>query len=124
MAISLTGVTLRSYQVGFGDCFLLSFHYGPQARIRRVLIDFGTTARVKTAASRSMLEIAEHIHETCEGRLDAVVVSHRHADHISGFAGKSGEVIAAMEPQVVVQPWTEDPDAEPDALSPTDQHDR
>ena len=42
-----------------------------------------------------------------------VVATHRHADHISGFGGKPGEVIASLEPELVVQPWTEDPDARP-----------
>jgi hypothetical protein len=27
MVAKPTGVTLRSYNVGFGDCFLLTFHY-------------------------------------------------------------------------------------------------
>jgi hypothetical protein len=36
-------LTLRVYNVGFGDCFLLTFHY--PARDRHVLIDFGSTAR-------------------------------------------------------------------------------
>ena len=38
-----TSVEVRSYQVGFGDCFLLSFVYSQTDR-RHVLIDFGTTA--------------------------------------------------------------------------------
>jgi hypothetical protein len=34
-------LTLRVYNVGFGDCFLLTFHY--PARDRHLLIDFGST---------------------------------------------------------------------------------
>ena len=44
-----TSVTLRAYQVGFGDCFLLSFHYAGRRRTRHVLIDFGTTSLPKGA---------------------------------------------------------------------------
>src|SRR4030095_15837233 len=43
-------------------------------------------------------------------------------DHISGFsdqAGKesTGAVIASCKPEVVLQPWTENPDADADATS-------
>ena len=39
----LATVRVRMYQVGFGDCFLLSFEYAGQAEpARHVLIDFGT----------------------------------------------------------------------------------
>ena len=56
------------------------------------------------------------------GRLTAVVATHRHADHISGFAtdgrtGGSGKIIKALRPHIVLQPWTEDPGAKPDARS-------
>jgi hypothetical protein len=37
-----TGLTVRMYQVGFGDCFLLTFHY-PKTGDRHVLIDFGSS---------------------------------------------------------------------------------
>jgi hypothetical protein len=117
-------VTVRTYQVGFGDCFLLSFHYGERTRVRRVLVDFGTTAQVKTSAGRTQADIARHIRETCGGKLDAVVATHRHADHISGFAGTAGDIIAGLEPDVVLQPWTEDPDAQPDAKIPSEQLDQ
>src|SRR5262244_3942383 len=68
--------------------------------------------------------IANEIEKHCEGNLTAVVATHRHADHISGFAtdgatGKSGEVIKKLKPKVVLQPWTEDPDAKTDATKAT-----
>jgi len=97
-------LTLRVYNAGFGDCFLLTFHY--RARDRHVLIDFGAT-------ERSLVRIASDISKRCFGKLDAVVATHRHGDHIGGFAGRSGAIIRGCHPDVVVQPWTERPDAEP-----------
>ena len=44
-----TSVEIRSYQVGFGDCYLLSFIYGAKDR-RHVLIDFGSTGLPKLSA--------------------------------------------------------------------------
>src|SRR5258707_14402 len=73
------GIRLRMYQVGFGDCFLLTFEYdkpvdgtrkGPQ-----ILIDFGT---MRAHPKWSHKAIAELIKEHSHGRLDAIVVTHRH----------------------------------------------
>src|SRR5262245_2223731 len=116
---------IRGYNVGFGDCFLLSFDYGKTKK--HVLIDFGTTQPpTGKMPSTYMLEIAEAIKEDCGGHLDAIVETHRHADHISGFAtgtkGKraSGDVIAecADKHTIIVQPWTEDPAAPKDFKGP------
>jgi hypothetical protein len=118
VAAAPTQVRIRSYNVGFGDCFLLTFGYDGRAKPRNVLIDFGSTKQSKTGPPGEMLEIAEKIAEDCGGKLQMVVATHRHADHISGFAGKPGEVIAKLEPDLVVQPWTEDPALAPDARAP------
>ena len=87
MATQPKSVEIRSFQVGFGDCFLLSFVYDAKQR-RHVLIDFGTTALPRGAKpSVHMPKVAAAIANIVgsKGRLTAVVATHRHADHISGF---------------------------------------
>jgi hypothetical protein len=114
-------LTVRTYDVGFGDCFLLTFHYA--RRDRHVLIDFGSMSwpKPKTVRGDYALRIAQAIREDCAGKLDVVVATHRHQDHISGFARNRGrgpgEVIRSLSPQLVLQPWTEDPRAPTDATS-------
>ncbi len=105
-------VKVRMYDVGFGDCFLLSFDYGRLAR--HILIDCGTTARNASQERSRLLPVARDIATVCGGRLDAVVITHRHRDHVGGFARLKnaeapGNVLAALSPRLVLQPWTEDP---------------
>ena len=131
-------LTIRSYQVGFGDCFLLTFHYNGDNNDRHVLIDFGSTAQPKKRAAKKpaskkkttkkkpkekelMVRVAEDIKERCQGKLHAIVATHRHKDHISGFATNKkgtapGDIIASCKPDVVIQPWTEHPKARVDAM--------
>jgi hypothetical protein len=120
--------------VGFGDCFLLQFNYA-SGDVRNILIDFGTTGiptALGTTPSVHMPRLAEKIAEHCgkdvaagkKGKLHAVIATHRHKDHISGLAtdgtnGGSGLTIKALEPDVILQPWTEDPNAAEDATHAT-----
>lgn len=116
-----TSLTIRAYQVGFGDCFLLTFEYADAPRKadnkRHILIDFGTTGMPNNVdADGQMMMVARDIEDRCDGKLHVIVVSHRHKDHISGFTtredGKgTGDVIAGLKPEIVIQPWTEDPKA-------------
>ncbi|MDB5397401.1 MAG: hypothetical protein JWM91_4907, partial [Rhodospirillales bacterium] len=115
-------VSIRTYQVGFGDCFLLSFAYQDTSE-KHVLVDFGTTKLPDDAPKTWMADIADDITKRSGGKLAAVVATHRHQDHISGFApdakGKgTGAVIAKLKPDLVLQPWTEDPQALVDATEP------
>lgn len=121
MANAPESVSIRTYHVGFGDCFLLSFKYAKSER--HVLIDFGSTGLPKGTPKSRMMDIAQDIKKRTGGKLHAVIATHRHRDHISGFAtakgGKgTGDVIRALKPDLVVQPWTEDPDLDPKATGP------
>jgi hypothetical protein len=102
--------------VGFGDCCLLSFAY-PEGE-RHVLVDFGTAQLPRGLPRGHMLRVARDIERRCQGAPLAVVATHRHADHLSGFAtdgprqrgGRStGEIIRDLGPRLVLRPWTEDP---------------
>jgi hypothetical protein len=113
-------VTIRMYNVGFGDCFLLTFHYAKEKR--HMLVDFGSTAAPKGHAKDYMKRVAADIKAQCGTKLHIVVATHRHRDHISGFAtdgDATGVTIAGLKPDYVIQPWTEDPNAKPDALTAT-----
>lgn len=102
-------VRIRMYNVGFGDCFLLTFRYRND-RDRNVLIDFGSSAAPERRKSQ-MAEIAEDIRDASKQHLDAVIVTHRHSDHISGFGAATGKIIEEIsEEALIVQPWTEDPE--------------
>lgn len=121
-AKSPKGISIRSYNVGFGDCFLLSFDYGEDNE-RHVLIDFGSTGFPPDVPATRMVDIANNIKVRTKDQLHAVVATHRHKDHISGFETKkdgkgSGDIIRSLKPNVVVQPWTEDPDLDPNATGP------
>jgi hypothetical protein len=119
--IKPASLRIRAYQVGFGDCFLLTFKY-PKAtkkadHERHVLIDFGSTGMPGGInPTEQMMKVARDIEEVCSPKLHIVVATHRHKDHISGFTTRedgngTGDVIAALKPNIVIQPWTEDPDA-------------
>lgn len=110
------------YNVGFGDAFLLSFDYA-HGEHRHVLVDFGTM-EAPPGRKGVLMEVARNIAEATAGKLHVVVATHRHKDHIAGFdpqaSGKGpGAVIAALKPDVVLLPWTEDPAAAEDAQAPT-----
>ena len=65
MATKPPSVRVRMYQVGFGDCFLLTFFYKAPAKSRHVLIDIGTTAAPDGRKANALLtDIANSIAET------------------------------------------------------------
>ncbi|HYR07956.1 MAG TPA: MBL fold metallo-hydrolase [Longimicrobium sp.] len=98
------GVRVRMYRQGLGDCFLLSFTY--DGGTRHVLVDCGVVGRRDGA--EQMAKVARDVEKATDGRLDVVVATHAHWDHVSGFAD-AAEVFAAMEIGEVWLPSTENP---------------
>jgi beta-lactamase superfamily II metal-dependent hydrolase len=94
------------YNVGFGDAFFLTLP--TDAGERRILIDCGSIAK----ASASIRDIAQAIVDEAtpaggKPRIDVVVATQRHRDHVSGFASPLWEDVEVGE---VWMPWTEHPD--------------
>jgi len=111
---SPVGIDFRAYNVGFGDCLLLSFTYAAAIdgrAERHVLIDFGSTKAAK--GGPSLADVAALIEADTHGKLDVVVLTHRHRDHLAGFdPATGGSTIARLAPDAIVRPWTEVPDGE------------
>ena len=100
---------VRVYNVGFGDSFLLDLPTvtGQNAK---VLIDCGSLTFGDSGENTKSL--VDRIIDDVTGpdgvpRIDVVVATHRHKDHISGFGRSEWSKVRVGE---VWQPWTEDPD--------------
>ena len=120
MAAKPKELWIYSYQMGFGDCFLLKFKYARSERC--VLIDFGSFRKPEGAKRGWMTGIANQIKKDCGGKLHVVVATHRHSDHISGFRTTangtgSGDIIASLKPDRILLPWTEHPKVKTQAKS-------
>ncbi|HVR28139.1 MAG TPA: hypothetical protein VMS86_01280 [Thermoanaerobaculia bacterium] len=106
-----SGVTVRMYRQGHGDCFLLAFRKSDGDPLY-MLVDCGYKPGSKVHAS--IQEIVDDIHQSTGGRLDLVLITHEHQDHVNGFWEKVfGNEIARFDDFEIGQlwlAWTEDPD--------------
>lgn len=103
-------VIVRMYNVGFGDSFLLFFP-APDGRTRKVLIDCGVHMASTNKKALGMKEaVAQIIADATDPdgvpRLDVVIATHRHRDHVHAFEKPEWEEVEVKE---VWMPWTEHP---------------
>src|ERR1051326_7911445 len=74
--------SVRMYRGILGDCFLIRHRSGGE--VFSMLIDCGVLQGV--AGGRDTIrKVAENVRDECGGVLDLVVLTHEHADHLSGF---------------------------------------
>jgi beta-lactamase superfamily II metal-dependent hydrolase len=94
------------YNVGFGDAFLVVIP--GSAGDKRILFDCGSIAaapgvEMKKVVARIVSDVTD-----ADGvpRIDVIVATHRHKDHVSGFAQAAWQDVEVKE---VWMPWTEHP---------------
>jgi beta-lactamase superfamily II metal-dependent hydrolase len=102
-AASQSDIRIRMYRVGFGDCFLVTLPVG--AGGAHILVDCGVHQR---GDLKTMPAIVADIAQETGNRLDLVIASHAHQDHVSGFS-KGKSTFSKFSVGEVWLPWTEDP---------------
>ena len=105
-----SGVTVRMYRAGLGDCFLLAFR-GEGGQPVYMLIDCGVHSQYK-GGSDLIRTIVDHIRTSTGDHLHVVVVTHEHGDHISGFE-LARDRFDEMTIDEVWFAWTENTDEYP-----------
>lgn len=103
-------ISVRMRYVGFGDLFLVRVP-AADGTTRTMLFDCGVHARGARAdmpMEKIITRLLDDVRDA-DGNptIDVVVATHRHTDHISGFADERWADVRVGE---VWMPWTEDPD--------------
>jgi beta-lactamase superfamily II metal-dependent hydrolase len=117
-----TTVTVRMYNVGFGDCFLVTVSKGD--KVWRMLVDCGVHSqggvrikakpwRIRDVVNLVIADLEAVAPAGTPPHLDVIVATHKHTDHISGFNIDSWERVTVGE---VWLPFVENPD-DPDAAA-------
>lgn len=104
---SVAGLRVRMFRVGFGDFFLLTVPAA--AGDKHILIDCGVHAKDLGTMHDAVSQMAQ----ACNSQLALIIVTHRHADHISGF-GTCKDIFSKINVERVWMSWFEDP-KNPDA---------
>ena len=104
-----SGVRVRMYRQGHGDCFLLAFPHGGERPIY-VLIDCGFKpgSNVKFGL-KSIDEIVHNIKAATDHQVDLVIVTHEHQDHVNGFWKASEPYFGDCSIGAAWFAWTESP---------------
>src|SRR5262249_3761138 len=88
-----TQVRVRMYRQGLGDCFLLALPKQDGSPFF-LMIDCGVILGTEDAAAKMNRVVADIIGET-NGRVDLLIVTHEHWDHVSGFNQASNLFVPA-----------------------------
>lgn len=111
MTAPRTGVKVRMYRQGHGDCFLLAFagREGRKKRTVYVLIDCGLKPKSEVKGQK-IDAVVEDIHGATGGHVDVVIVTHEHQDHVNGFSKKKSKkhIFDKIEFDQCWLGWTED----------------
>ena len=94
------------YRQGLGDCFFISLKRS-NGEDYKILIDCGVILGT-TNASDIMTKVVESIVKDTGGKIDLLLATHEHWDHLSGFI-QAAELFKRLTVDQVWLAWTEDP---------------
>ena len=100
-------IRIRMYRIGFGDCFLLSLpaeNGKGEDLYNHILIDCGVHAQGDIG---TMEKVVNNIAEVTNRKLEIIIATHAHRDHIYGF-GRFADVFSKFKVGEVWLPWTWD----------------
>jgi hypothetical protein len=105
------GATVRMYRQGHGDCFLIAFPREGGGDPYYVMIDCGYKpgSQAFLDHGKGIGDIVEHLHDSCGGHLDLVILTHEHQDHLNGIWKSSEPYFKDFEIEEAWVAWTEDP---------------
>ena len=105
-----SGVTVRMYRQGHGDCFLLAMPRDGGGDPVYVLIDCGyKPGSPAFLHNKPIGEIVEHIGESTGWHLDLMILTHEHQDHLNGIWKKTEPYFDDFQIDEAWVAWTEDP---------------
>ena len=104
MSAPPSGVKVRMYRQGHGDCFLLAFA-SPSGPVY-VLIDCGF--KPGSSVHADIGAIVDHIRASTGGRIDLAIVTHEHQDHVNGIWKKGTPYFDKFKIGEAWFAWTED----------------
>ena len=99
---------VRMYRHGLGDCFLVSLKRSTKgAADYRILIDCGVILGTLDAVN-TMTGVVDNVVAETGGKIDLLIITHEHWDHLSGFI-QAAESFEKIDTAQVWVAWTEDP---------------
>jgi hypothetical protein len=101
---------IRMYRHGLGDCFLITLSRKTRPDPYRILIDCGVILGTADA-SATMTKVVENVVRESNGKIDLLLATHQHWDHLSGFIQAAASFAKLTIGDVWVA-WTEKPDDE------------
>lgn len=98
---------VRMYRQGLGDCFLISLKRSGDQADYKILIDCGVILGTPDPAT-IMTKVVDDIVATTGGKVDLLLATHEHWDHLSGFI-QAADSFKRLTVGEVWLAWTEDP---------------
>jgi beta-lactamase superfamily II metal-dependent hydrolase len=97
-----TGLRVRMYRVGFGDFFLVTVPSGDGDK--HILVDCGVHAK----DTHSIGAAVDHMAQVTANKLALIIVTHRHADHVTGFS-RCKDAFTKFAVERIWMSWYENP---------------